>query len=856
MPEPPPAGMDMAKRMMQKWGWSKGQGLGKDNHGMTSCLILRKTDGSNTQGRIEQAPQAAAQAAYIADPATAAQTAAAAAAVAASAVAVNDPAAAAAAMVAAAAAAEMGVTVSGDAAAEAAAAAAAVMAGEDPEQAAKRRRTSKWDGQGADPNDPAAVAAAFVAAANQQAPGVAMAVYDPVQAQIMAAQQAAVQGQAPAQEMPKPSSGLKPGIGPKPRPARRWIWRQPEDWRWSKGTEILRWTQELDLPSHMQTLARKILSEDSRYPRRFTDITDCVVEFTAWGTLLLRPNGTSADTEKAKRMLYEVFHPSQHALRKEYLEAPDDDDAADVDLENSEEAALRNLGEDRAVFEQGLERSAHGKLNRVGLGAEDEVRKAAKEKEKEKLQSEEVILPTAEDVALVRAHMEDLKIASGVSALLSDANLKLIGKAKPLRKAKKLLNTLLETGEWVALESGFVLSEETKKKRAEIDGPSEQILIKVPEGKVTLLIEKKLKLIERAAEADQLKLTSKPIAGKRTLMVEGSKKAHERVKLMVKELSEKGESPMLTKAINRKAAEETPSTANVAPSAPAAAKVPEQPKGPLPDGAAAVAGMRLMAPPKKIPAGAAATATGTPTASTVTIAPEVAAGGLFSDLPEPGAADATTAPSPMPAPIALPAGPVPTARPSTAPAAATAPSSLSVDLPAFPPEPPILATDPEEMSEQEYLEAAMKAAERQLMEIASIAASGQQGVVAAAAPQQAVATSAPGTPALVAAPSVVPTSALPLPPPPAGLMLSGPSAAVAAEAAAATALAAALEAQQQQQQQQVAAEAAAATALAAALEAPALARAAAAAPAAPAPAAPAATAPAPEPAAESGPVIE
>lgn len=59
--------MDIGKRMMEKWGWAKvqgskralrslkakGQGLGKDNSGMTSCLVLRKDTGSSTQGRIE-----------------------------------------------------------------------------------------------------------------------------------------------------------------------------------------------------------------------------------------------------------------------------------------------------------------------------------------------------------------------------------------------------------------------------------------------------------------------------------------------------------------------------------------------------------------------------------------------------------------------------------------------------------------------------------------------------------------------------------------------------------------------------------------------------------------------------------
>merc|ERR1712050_588020 len=80
-------------------------------------------------------------------------------------------------------------------------------------------------------------------------------------------------------------------------------------------------------------------------------------------------------------------------------------------------------------------------------------------------------------------------------------------------------------------------------------GPSEQILIKVVEGQTTQKISMGLKAMEKAAMADQLKLTSKAVAGKRTLMVEGTRAAHERVKLMVKELAEKGESPMLSKAL-------------------------------------------------------------------------------------------------------------------------------------------------------------------------------------------------------------------------------------------------------------------------------------------------------------------
>ena len=111
------------------------------------------------------------------------------------------------------------------------------------------------------------------------------------------------------------------------------------------------------------------------------------------------------------------------------------------------------------------------------------------------------------------------------------------------------VQTLIETGEWVAFAESFVLSEETKEKRRDGEGPAEQILIKVPEGPVTQAINKHLEAMQRAAQADALKLTSKAITGKRSLMVDGTKAAHERVKLMVKELTERGESPMLNKAI-------------------------------------------------------------------------------------------------------------------------------------------------------------------------------------------------------------------------------------------------------------------------------------------------------------------
>jgi len=139
-------------------------------------------------------------------------------------------------------------------------------------------------------------------------------------------------------------------------------------------------------------------------------------------------------------------------------------------------------------------------------------------------------------------------MATGIQFVITDNTLRMTGHEKQTRKAYQLARTLVKTGEWVALTEGFVASQETTEKKRG-DGPSEQILIKVVEGPVTLHIEKHLKAMERAAVADGLKITSKPVGGKRTLMCDGTKAAHERVKLMVKELMEKGESPMLTKEL-------------------------------------------------------------------------------------------------------------------------------------------------------------------------------------------------------------------------------------------------------------------------------------------------------------------
>lgn len=600
--------MDTAKKMMEKWGWKKGQGIGKDNKGMTSCLVLRKQDGSSTQGRIEQAAPAVHSA--QASTATSGGAAASSATVAATAAAdssgalpdsadairsaLHRGAAASMATSGGAAASAMAGSRSGGGASEALAPAA------EAEEAAKRRRRSKWSGEdtgAAAQGEAAASSEAGATRTPERRPGetdatmsvasaaaaLAIAVpstsglydidprdgaglYDIDPRDVLAtpcpqlAAQQRPQGmvqfpnlvalgnqlqQQQQQQQPQQTEPEIPGLAqPKPRVRIRQFVR--DDWRWSKGTEALRYFEEVQLASSLLEMARKILGSGSRYPARISDDTDCVTEVTAWGTLLVRPRGTGANVSLAKRMLYEVLHPSGGSLREDALITPDEMAEAAV-RDQSTIAAGAEDDEKGEKLTVGVKRSAHGDLRRVGLGAEQEAMNEAKGEVKSA--AKEVELATAEDARLVAKHLDDLRIASGAIPILTGAVLKVLGKDKSVKKAMQLVNTLIETGEWVALTEGFVMSEETKEKRRASEGPSEQILIKIPQGPVTQKIEKHLKSMERAAAADQLKLTSKAVAGKRTLMVDGTKAAHERVKLMVKELSEKGVSPMLTKAL-------------------------------------------------------------------------------------------------------------------------------------------------------------------------------------------------------------------------------------------------------------------------------------------------------------------
>eukprot|EP00439_Symbiodinium_sp_Y106_P033771 s2439_g4.t1 len=272
--------------------------------------------------------------------------------------------------------------------------------------------------------------------------------------------------------------------------------------------------------------------------------------------------------EKAKHMLFEVLHPAAEALRSDAFLV--EEAVPDADAKEAEQVGPRGL----VAEEKEKDILVHQAQRRIGLGSN--VEDAGDNKPAEcayPLESVDITLATMEDMQCVHKHLNDLRIATGVAPVLQDGVLKVYGSGKKLVRAQQLVQTLLETGEWVAFSEAFVLSEETKQKRRASDGPSTQLLIKLPECIGIKVVEKHLASMELAAEADQLKLSSKPVGGKRTLMVEGPPKAHERVKLMVKELMERGQSAMLTKFLNGSRA----GTARPAPAAPPAEAAPKAP---------------------------------------------------------------------------------------------------------------------------------------------------------------------------------------------------------------------------------------------------------------------------------------
>lgn len=571
--------MENAKKMMEKWGWNKGQGLGKNKTGMTSCLVLRKQDGSSTQGRIIMTKPVKPDKEVIPDPGININ---------AGPIDWGQPAALNSNAV------DWGAipllpdsgsgdlsssTTQGDLAAlkEAAnmasqnilasiagahADATAAVVAESEVKRAKIEVAFADEGTGSlaegqretanpelfdiDPRDVAATAAAAQAQVQADLAAQMSGIQFP---NLMAlGAQAQEQAQQLQAKVDQAESAEKPNLFVKPRQRVRVRQFVRDDWRWSKGTEALRYFEEVTLAPSLLDLAKKILGNESRYPARIADDTDCVTEVTAWGTLLVRPRGTGANITLAKRMLYEVLHPSGERLREDALITPDEMAEAAI---RDQTTIFRDVDDNEIgdKLTQGVKRSFHGDLRRVGLGAEEEAINEAHTGEASKTETKAITLATADDARLVARHLDDIRVATGAIALLSGVVLKLLGKDRYVRKAEHLVKTLTETGEWVALTDGFVLAQDTEKRRAN-EGPAEQILIKIPDGPVTQKVEKHLKMIERAALADTLKLTSKAVQGKKTLMVDGSKAAHERVKLMVKEISEKGESPMLNKVIN------------------------------------------------------------------------------------------------------------------------------------------------------------------------------------------------------------------------------------------------------------------------------------------------------------------
>lgn len=545
---------------MEKMGWKKGEGLGRDSNGMTSCLVLKKADGSNSQGRIEQAaPLPAMQQAptngLIVGADAASQFPIALHSV------PGDP---------------LGSSI----VASLVAAEAAASRGDAGEEQSRKRRRHGFD---SDPTDDQSASVVADAAMESIAPSAEITMPNEADFIIAAARAAAdiqmmgLNGQLPEATAfagsadgvyvvgsksgnslagtPSANPGyggnvssegvtLGPGCGghfPSNRKrVRQWV---VDDWRWSKGTDALRAFEEVTLPPGLVDMAKKVLGKESRYPARISDDTDCVVEVTAWGTLLVRPRGSGAHIALAKRMIYQVLHPQAGPLRNEAL----------IEEDAEHEAAIRDFttisqteGRDEKELESMVERSAQNKMSKVGLGG------YAPNEEEQQVTRKEIPLPTSQDITLARKNLNNLRLETGVQALLNGANLVVVGQDAQVSKAEVIVGFMVETGQWVSLNDNFVPSEETKEKRKVVDGPSEQLLIKIPEGQVVQLIQTHLAVMEKAAEADKLKLTSKAVMGKRTLMVDGHRRAHERIKLMVREISEKGESPMLNKALGIK----------------------------------------------------------------------------------------------------------------------------------------------------------------------------------------------------------------------------------------------------------------------------------------------------------------
>ncbi|CAJ1402113.1 unnamed protein product [Effrenium voratum] len=318
--------MDIGKRMMEKWGWAKGQGLGKDNRGMTSCLVLRKDSGSTTQGRIESV-------APTEEPAL-----------------IQEAASLAAQSLLSSLGAELGVAMP-DPPPPAQPPLPREQPPPEPPAEQPRKRKTRWDDGEAAVD--AAIAAAAAAAQMQLVPQGSIPVAPSREPMFL--------GAPPAAPTSNPNFGVNASSTQKPRIPYMWP-KHMDDWRWSKGFEATYCFEEVGLPHAMLEVARRILGQGSRFPTRVADASDCNVEVTAWGSLLVRPKGTGGDIEKAKKMLFEVLHPAAEALRSEAFMVEKDAPDSNPDAEAVGPRGLVAEDKDKELL-------ANQKKRRIGLGA-------------------------------------------------------------------------------------------------------------------------------------------------------------------------------------------------------------------------------------------------------------------------------------------------------------------------------------------------------------------------------------------------------------------------------------------------------------------------------------------------------
>lgn len=488
--------MEAGRKMMEKWGWQKGQGLGAKAQGITSCLTVKKIGGTNVQAQIAQS-----DAPYQELPTTASKP--------------------------------VGMTPTHG------------IGGSLDEPAAKKLCT----GGVGNVAMPQAASSTFFPQPGQ-APSTAVVPgagggIGAVFREKIAAMTAANPGSGGAWYGGAPEQPSKPVAAP--RPKRQYVY---ENWSWGTGyNNFMLRTQEVPVKPWQMVFARDVFGPKSKLPKRIIQDTDTQVEMSFWNTLILTPKSTGALVEKAKKMCWEVLSVNdpelQISMKVEFEELGGEEE--DV------EPALLDPETDEIIKDM-MNKKRKGKTERRGVGAIEEPLPDAQEPG---IIPDHITIETnltsEEQAASLKSKAQDLWRATGASTSVKDMQLILSGSKDALTKAVEVVQRFLDTGEWsTETKDGFL---EEKKKPSEEDGPRSQILIKVKHGEKLALVEKQLADIEAAAKSDKLKLTSKPIGGFRTLMVNGTKQAHERVKLMVKELDANGESPMLTKFIKNKAAQ-------------------------------------------------------------------------------------------------------------------------------------------------------------------------------------------------------------------------------------------------------------------------------------------------------------